>query len=270
MHGLRALLLSSASAALIAATAGTAAAQSVEWTDDGQRHHHAEPGIRFGADRGPGRGPGRAVRPRREALRGRRDHGSDPRFRPQGRHLRADLRLPADLRGADRRARSIIALVPISELYTKIFLDLRNGTGEYDGMIVGAFMYGDLIDGNYVLPGRRLARERRFPGLVLRRDAGRLANDLHHWDGRRLRRAQRRRWPGALLPAQRPADRSRAPGGVRGRVRLRHAGAAGDLQQLKDIAAYFNGKNFDDNDAEPGQRRRSPPQGARAGPLPLP
>src|SRR5215218_1788485 len=39
-----------------------------------------------------------------------------------------------------------IALAPISELYTKLFLDLRNGTGEYDGSIVGAFMYGDLID----------------------------------------------------------------------------------------------------------------------------
>ena len=45
-----------------------------------------------------------------------------------------------------------IALAPISELYTKLFLDLRNGTGEYDGSIVGAFMYGDLIDGNYILP----------------------------------------------------------------------------------------------------------------------
>ena len=45
-----------------------------------------------------------------------------------------------------------IALVPISELYTKLFLDLRNGTGEYDGSIVGAFMYGDLIDGKYIVP----------------------------------------------------------------------------------------------------------------------
>ena len=45
-----------------------------------------------------------------------------------------------------------IALTPISELYTKTFLDLRNGTGEYDAIIVGAFFYGDLIAGKYILP----------------------------------------------------------------------------------------------------------------------
>jgi multiple sugar transport system substrate-binding protein len=33
-----------------------------------------------------------------------------------------------------------IALTPISELYTKTFLDLRNGTGEYDAMIVGVLL----------------------------------------------------------------------------------------------------------------------------------
>ena len=45
-----------------------------------------------------------------------------------------------------------IALTPISELYTSTFLDLRNGTGAYDAIIVGAFFYGDLIAGNYILP----------------------------------------------------------------------------------------------------------------------
>ena len=55
-----------------------------------------------------------------------------------------------------------IALVPISELYTKIFLDLRNGTGQYDAFMVGAFWYGDIVGGNYALPAL-LAADRRLP-----------------------------------------------------------------------------------------------------------
>ena len=41
-----------------------------------------------------------------------------------------------------------IALTPITDLYAKMMLDLRQGTGHYDAIIVGAFFYGDLVDGN--------------------------------------------------------------------------------------------------------------------------
>ena len=45
-----------------------------------------------------------------------------------------------------------IALTPITDLYAKMMLDLRQGTGLYDGIIVGAFFYGDLVAGDYMLP----------------------------------------------------------------------------------------------------------------------
>ncbi|MGI9435680.1 MAG: hypothetical protein ACR2Q4_12775, partial [Geminicoccaceae bacterium] len=35
-----------------------------------------------------------------------------------------------------------IALVPITDLYAKMMLDLNEGQGLYDGIIVGAFFYG--------------------------------------------------------------------------------------------------------------------------------
>lgn len=44
------------------------------------------------------------------------------------------------------------ALTPFSELYTRTFLDLRSGTGDYDAMMIGAFFYGDLIANDYILP----------------------------------------------------------------------------------------------------------------------
>jgi multiple sugar transport system substrate-binding protein len=142
-----------------------------------------------------------------------------------------------------------IALVPISELYTKIFLDLRNGTGEYDGFIVGAFMYGDLIDGNYILSADEWRESGDYPkwsydvmppalkaiytwngvgygilgdadGQILyyRRDM--LTNPEHQ----------------AAFKAQHGYDLPAPPT---------------TLQQLKDIAAYFHGKNFDTTDDEP-------------------
>ena len=142
-----------------------------------------------------------------------------------------------------------IALVPISELYTKLFLDLRNGTGEYDGSIVGAFMYGDLIDGNYILPVDEWRESGDYPkwsydvmppalktiytwgdvgygvlgdadGQILyyRRDM--LTNPEHM----------------AAFKAQYGYDLPAPPT---------------TLQQLRDIAAYFHGKNFDTVDGEP-------------------
>ena len=47
-----------------------------------------------------------------------------------------------------------IALVPITDLFAKMMLDLRQGTGLYDAIIVGAFFYGDLIAGDYMVSVR--------------------------------------------------------------------------------------------------------------------
>lgn len=142
-----------------------------------------------------------------------------------------------------------IALVPISELYTKLFLDLRNGTGEYDGSIVGAFMYGDLIDGNYILPVDEWRESGDYPQWsydvmppALKRiytwgDTG--YGVLGDADGQILyyrRDLLTNPEHQAAFKAQYGYDLPAPPA---------------TLQQLKDIAAYFYGKNFDSVDGEP-------------------
>ncbi|MGH6896528.1 MAG: hypothetical protein ACREJ5_08265 [Geminicoccaceae bacterium] len=56
-----------------------------------------------------------------------------------------------------------IALTPITDLYAKMMLDLRQGTGLYDAIIVGAFFYGDLIAGNYMIPIDDYLESDEFP-----------------------------------------------------------------------------------------------------------
>jgi multiple sugar transport system substrate-binding protein len=142
-----------------------------------------------------------------------------------------------------------IALVPIRELYTKLFLDLRNGTGEYDGSIVGAFMYGDLIDGNYILPV----------------DDWRQSGDYPQWSYDVMPPALKRIYTwgdtgygvlgdadGQILYYRR--DMLTDPehqAAFKAQYGYDLPAPPATLQQLKDIAAYFHGKNFDTVDDEP-------------------
>ena len=48
-----------------------------------------------------------------------------------------------------------IVELPFAEHYTKMMLDLRNGTGQYDAFMVGAFWYGDIAPAGYGYPDRR-------------------------------------------------------------------------------------------------------------------
>jgi len=142
-----------------------------------------------------------------------------------------------------------IALVPISELYTKIFLDLRNGTGEYDGMIVGAFMYGDLIDGNYILPVDDWRESGDYPAWSYDVMPDSLRN-IYTWDG--VGYGVLNDADGQVLYYRRdmlndPDHRAAFEAEYGYEMPVPPA----TLQQLKDIAAYFDGKNFDENDAEP-------------------
>src|SRR3546814_11703378 len=56
-----------------------------------------------------------------------------------------------------------IVELPFAEHYTKMMLDLRNGTGEYDAFIVGAFWYGDIAAGHYGLPVTDFMESEEFP-----------------------------------------------------------------------------------------------------------
>ena len=56
-----------------------------------------------------------------------------------------------------------IVELPFGEHYTKMMLDLRNGTGEYDAFMVGAFWYGDIAPAGYGYPIDELMASDEYP-----------------------------------------------------------------------------------------------------------
>ncbi len=135
-----------------------------------------------------------------------------------------------------------IALVPISELYTKTFLDLRNGTGEYDAMIVGGFFYGDLIAGNYILPVDEWMESGDFPQWSYdpMPDALRA---IYTWEGQGYgvlndADGQILYYRRDLLTDPQHQEAFEAEYGYAMPVPPQ------TLQQLRDIAAYFDGKDY--------------------------
>ena len=142
-----------------------------------------------------------------------------------------------------------IALVPISELYTKLFLDLRNGTGEYDGSIVGAFMYGDLIAGNYILPVDDWRKSGDYPQWSYDVMPTALRN-IYTWNG--VGYGILNDADGQILYYRRDLlTDPQHQAAFKAQYNYDLPSPPKTLQQLKDIAAYFNGKNFDSNDPDP-------------------
>ncbi|MBI3962729.1 MAG: extracellular solute-binding protein [Deinococcus sp.] len=45
-----------------------------------------------------------------------------------------------------------IVEIPLGEAFPQVFADLQLGTGQFDGFIVGADWYGDLVEGDFVVP----------------------------------------------------------------------------------------------------------------------
>ena len=142
-----------------------------------------------------------------------------------------------------------IVELPFAEHYTKMMLDLRNGTGEYDAFMVGAFWYGDIAPAGYGFPIDELLESGEYPEWTFDSMPPSLQT-LHKWgeesfgvlndaDGQVLyyrsdvlndpeHQAAFEAEKGYPLPAP-PAT----------------------WQQLLDVAQYFNGKNWDGNDDEP-------------------
>ena len=48
-----------------------------------------------------------------------------------------------------------------------MMLDLRNGTGQYDAFMVGAFWYGDIVPAGYAYADRRPEQVGQIPEVVL-------------------------------------------------------------------------------------------------------
>ena len=138
--------------------------------------------------------------------------------------------------------------LPFAEHYSKMILDVRNGTGQYDAFMVGAFWYGDMVPQGYAYPVDELIATGDHPKWSYDVMPGSL-RALHSWEGEGY---------GVLNDAD-------------GQVLYYRKSALTDpdhmaafkaeygydlpeppttWQQLLDVARYFNGKNWDSNDDE--------------------
>jgi multiple sugar transport system substrate-binding protein len=139
--------------------------------------------------------------------------------------------------------------LPFGEHYTKMMLDLRNGTGQYDAFMVGAFWYGDIAPAGYGFPIDELMASDEYPQWTYDSMPPALRT-LHHWgetpygvlndaDGQVLYYRK------DALTDPEHQEAFKAEYGYDLPV------PPETWQQLLDIARYFNGKNWDDKDAEP-------------------
>jgi multiple sugar transport system substrate-binding protein len=142
-----------------------------------------------------------------------------------------------------------IALTPITDLYAKMMLDLRQGTGLYDAIMVGAFFYGDLVAGDYMIPVDDYMQSDEYPQWTYASMPESLRT-LHHWgdvgygvlndaDGQVL--YYRR----DVLNDPSWQEQFKAETGKDMQV------PPPTWQHLLDIAQFFAGKNWDDNDPDP-------------------
>jgi multiple sugar transport system substrate-binding protein len=141
-----------------------------------------------------------------------------------------------------------LALVPVTELYATMMLDLRQGAGRHDATFAAAFFYGELIDGGLVRPVDDLAADPRFPRWSY--DALPPAlRVLHTWGA-----------TGYGVPFDADGQvlyyRRDVLGDPAWQARFREE-VGYDLpvpprtwQQVLDIARFFDGKDWDDGDRQ--------------------
>jgi multiple sugar transport system substrate-binding protein len=142
-----------------------------------------------------------------------------------------------------------IALTPITDLYAKMMLDLRQGTGLYDAMIVGAFFYGDLVDGKYILPVDDYMKSGDYPKWSYDVMPASLRN-LYTWGG--VGYGVLNDADGQVLYYRRDAlNDPKWQEQFKKEVGYDMPVPPKTWQQLLDIAKFFNGKNWDSGDADP-------------------
>ncbi len=246
MHGFRMPMLALPALAMFAVSAS--AGEYVDWKDDGsvvlklgEAYNNAkivtsreELGSAFGPDKKPFDGVTITVTVNGAGPKGGIS-GPLHQFRP----------IWEELSGGKVN----IVELPFAEHYTKMMLDLRNGTGQYDAFMVGAFWYGDIVPGGYGYPIDDLNKSGKYPKWTYD-DMPPSLKALHTWNGVGY---------GVLNDGD-------------GQVLYYRSDVLGDpahqaafkteygydlpvppqtWQQLLDISKYFNGKNWDSNDADP-------------------
>ena len=247
--------------------AGPAIAQNVDWKDDGtvvlklgEAYNNAtiqttreELGSEFGPDKKPfkdvtitvtvnGAGPKGGI------------SGPLHQFRP----------IWEELSGGKVN----IVELPFAEHYTKMMLDLRNGTGQYDAFMVGAFWYGDIVPAGYGYAIDELQASGKYPKWTYD-DMPPSLKALHQWKG--VGYGVLNDGDGQVLyyRSDMLSDR-RASGSVQEGIRLRSAQSAADLAAIARYLQVLQRQELGCDRCRSRQRRGSASEGWRAGPLSLP
>ena len=141
-----------------------------------------------------------------------------------------------------------LALVPFADLYSKMMLDMKNGTGLYDATITGAFFYGDLVDGNYIIPVEDIGYGTPDYGQWSYDSIPPNLRKLHEWNG--VGYGVMNDFDGQVFYYR--TDAINNP-----EMAAQYKAETGDelkvpetLQELLQISAFFNGKNWDKGDDE--------------------
>jgi len=245
MHRLRALLLGGLSASLLAGAAG--ASEHIVWNDDsvvfelGSAYDDVEIevprdmlGSLFGPDEQPFEGSEVSVTVNAAGVKG---GISGP--------LHALRPIWEELTGATLD----IVELPFGEHYTRMMLDLRNATGNYDAFMVGAFWYGDIAPQGYAFPVDEFMASGEYPQWSYE-VAPESLKALHHWGDTPY--GVLNDSDGQVLYYRKSAlENEEHQAAFEAEYGYAMPVPPTTWQQVLDIANYFNGKNWDDTDADP-------------------
>lgn len=142
-----------------------------------------------------------------------------------------------------------IVELPFGEHYTKMMLDLRLGTGQYDGFMVGAFWYGDIVPSGYAFPIDDLMATEEHPKWSYASMPPPLRR-LYQWQG--VGYGVLNDADGQVLYYRR--DMLNDPkwrAGFKRKYGYELPVPPKTWQQVLDISRFFKGKNWDANDQKP-------------------
>src|SRR5262249_50432761 len=139
--------------------------------------------------------------------------------------------------------------LPFAEHYTKMMLDLRNGTGEYDAFMVGAFWYGDIVVPGYALPIDDMNKSGKDPKWSYDDMPPSLRNP-YTWEG--VGYGVRNDADAQVLYYRRDVlTDPKWQAEFKKQYNYDLPVPPKTWQQVLDIAKFFNGKNWDASDPDP-------------------
>lgn len=142
-----------------------------------------------------------------------------------------------------------IVELPFGEHYTKMMLDLRLGTGQYDGFMVGAFWYGDIVPSGYAFPIDDLMATGEHPKWSYASMPPPLRR-LYQWQG--VGYGVLNDADGQVLYYRRDVlNDPKWRTGFKRKYGYELPAPPKTWQQVLDISRFFKGKNWDANDPKP-------------------